>query len=216
MSEKVEAECRDTKLCPRCSSNLPVSEFGVSRARKDGRNIYCKRCNRERTNTSRQAARDRRSRQKEIRSTSVASRRMMSCEEQPHAVVSEILPDGSVTRSIMSLSPVERVRAAVGRGPKTQKQLLEETRLSKDEMGEVLADLLLWTHEVGTRVIDDVRIYFLRELRFRGIEGNTNAMCATEPAFDAGSDSTFSSLSFLMPGKEGSSQEQKNSAWVAV
>jgi hypothetical protein len=33
-----------TKVCSCCKKELPVSEFWVSRARKDGLQIYCKKC----------------------------------------------------------------------------------------------------------------------------------------------------------------------------
>src|SRR5689334_25345288 len=35
------------KHCPICSTELPISEFGICRARKDGRNLYCKSCIRD-------------------------------------------------------------------------------------------------------------------------------------------------------------------------
>jgi hypothetical protein len=34
----------ELKQCPRCEESLPLSEFGICRARKDGLNLYCKRC----------------------------------------------------------------------------------------------------------------------------------------------------------------------------
>ena len=34
----------ETKECPLCSQELPLSEYGICRARKDGRNLYCKSC----------------------------------------------------------------------------------------------------------------------------------------------------------------------------
>lgn len=36
-------EMADTKVCPRCSSNLPISEFYIRRTRP-GRTTYCKAC----------------------------------------------------------------------------------------------------------------------------------------------------------------------------
>jgi SMC interacting uncharacterized protein involved in chromosome segregation len=47
------------KRCRYCEHDLdPEKDFGVSKVRKDGRNIYCKKCNRFKTNASRQASRE--------------------------------------------------------------------------------------------------------------------------------------------------------------
>src|SRR5207253_7831545 len=48
----------ELKRCPRCEESLPLSEFGVCRARKDGLNLYCKRCIRQKISLSRQALRE--------------------------------------------------------------------------------------------------------------------------------------------------------------
>src|SRR5205085_11048363 len=48
----------ELKRCPRCEEALPLSEFGVCRARKDGLNLYCKRCIRQKISLSRQALRE--------------------------------------------------------------------------------------------------------------------------------------------------------------
>src|SRR5437773_5596863 len=56
------AVCR--KNCPICSQHLPLSEFGVCRARKDGRNLYCKSCIRKKVTESRRALKEYRSARK--------------------------------------------------------------------------------------------------------------------------------------------------------
>src|SRR5215467_8393619 len=43
------------KHCPICSKELPITEFGICRARKDGRNLYCKSCIRKKVTDSRRA-----------------------------------------------------------------------------------------------------------------------------------------------------------------
>ncbi len=50
--------------CPICSQQLPLSEFGVCRARKDGRNLYCKSCIRKKVTESRRALKEYRSARK--------------------------------------------------------------------------------------------------------------------------------------------------------
>ena len=52
------------KHCPICSQQLPLSEFGVCRARKDGRNLYCKSCIRKKVTESRRALKEYRSARK--------------------------------------------------------------------------------------------------------------------------------------------------------
>src|SRR5947208_1960404 len=48
----------ELKTCPRCEESLPLSEFGICRARKDGLNLYCKRCIRQKIALSRAALRE--------------------------------------------------------------------------------------------------------------------------------------------------------------
>ncbi|MCA1573198.1 MAG: hypothetical protein LC770_01390, partial [Acidobacteria bacterium] len=48
----------ETKDCPLCNQALSLSEFGICRARKDGRNLYCKSCIRKKVTDSRQALRE--------------------------------------------------------------------------------------------------------------------------------------------------------------
>ncbi|HEU4870047.1 MAG TPA: hypothetical protein VFT08_04290, partial [Pyrinomonadaceae bacterium] len=66
-------------------------------------------------------------------------------------------------KSLSKLSPVERVRDAIRRGSRTQREIAQETKLGKDEIGDALANLLLWTHEIRTQVVDNTRMYFLND-----------------------------------------------------
>src|SRR3954470_1389821 len=104
-----------SKNCPRCNNNLPIGEFGISRARRDGRNIYCKRCNRERTNTSRQAARERQGKQQGVRNTfdTAAHQRSGTGES---ASGNSVLCNVS-SKTAICLTPVEQVREAIRSGP---------------------------------------------------------------------------------------------------
>lgn len=45
------------KHCPRCERDLPDSEFGICRARKDGINLYCRICCRQKVNAGREKRR---------------------------------------------------------------------------------------------------------------------------------------------------------------
>jgi len=116
-------------------------------------------------------------------------------------------------RSSGYLTPAERIKEVISKGPKTQKEILEETKLPKDDVGEALADLLLWKHEVGTKVVGETRLYFMRTSQNQMIESSEET--ALQSRFDAEALSSFSSLPFLLPGKDGR-QAQKGNSWVAV
>ena len=194
------------KNCPICSLQLPLSEFGVCRARKDGRNLYCKSCIRKKVTDSRRAL-------KEYRS---ARKRYVSQPLSEHSGTSS--PDGdspstaNYTRLLSKLSPVERVREAIRKGARTQKEIAQETRMSKDEIGDALANLLLWTREIKTQVIDNNRHYFINE----------SADLPVREAFELPQrkgdlPSSFSALQGLMPGKSPEGEErEKVGGWVAA
>jgi hypothetical protein len=202
-----------SKNCPRCNNNLPIGEFGISRARKDGRNIYCKRCNRERTNTSRQAARERQVKQQGVRNSfDAAVRRRLGPGAIESATDPGVLVD-VLSKTTVCLTPVEQVREVIRSGPKTQREILEQTKLSKDEIGDALADLLLWTHEVGTQTVGDTRLYFLKS--GRGIDAEHDTPSVDSSSFES-EVSSFSSLPFFMPGKAHPRHQQKNNVWIAV
>jgi hypothetical protein len=114
------------------------------------------------------------------------------------------------------LSPTERIKEAIKAGPKTQKEILDYTKLSKDEIGEALADLLLWTHEIGTKTVGDTRLYFLKRGR-----GNTNGESGDAPfadgaAFETNEMSSFSAVCFLLPEKQSAGAQPKVSLWTAA
>src|SRR6476659_2249658 len=103
------------KHCPICAKELSVSEFGICRARKDGRNLYCKSCIRSKVTQSRRALKEYKSARKKYISQQVE--------------LSELLNDDHsssthyIAKSMSKLSPVERVRDAIRRGAKTQREI---------------------------------------------------------------------------------------------
>ena len=195
------------KNCPICSQQLPLSEFGVCRARKDGRNLYCKSCIRKKVTESRRAL-------KEYRS---ARKRYVS---QPHSEHSGTSPlDGEApssanyTRLLSKLSPVERVREAIRKGARTQKEIAHETRLGKDEIGDALANLLLWTREIKTQIVDNNRLYFINE----SSELPIREEALNIPRRKGDMPSSFSALQGLMPGRNPEGEEpEKIGGWVAA
>lgn len=204
MKQEIDLPPNVTKHCPICSLELPLSEFGICRARKDGRNLYCKSCIRQKVTQSRRA----------LKEYKTARKRYISQQVE----MSELLNGDSAggghytAKSLSKLSPVERVRDAIRRGSRTQREIAQETKLGKDEIGDALANLLLWTHEIRTQVVDNTRMYFL-------IEASEPASVEESlplPARKRDVPSSFSCLHGLMPGRNPEGEPQKIGGWVAA
>jgi hypothetical protein len=127
------------KKCPRCRKILPLSEFGFSNTRADGRNGYDKQCNREKTNESRQAARERR-----------------RLAEEPPAPSSQ--PVAHFPRT-----PVERLLAELRRGDRGYKELQRALRMTEFEFDDALAVAVLDQRAVKPYVNGETRFYRLNE-----------------------------------------------------
>src|ERR1043166_1401068 len=184
------------KHCPICSKELPISEFGICRARKDGRYLYCKSCIRQKVTQSRRALKEYKTARKKYISQQVDIAELLS---------SDASGNGHYHAKAMSkLSPVERVRDAIRRGSRTQREIAQETKLGKDEIGEALATLLLWTHEIRTQVVDNTRLYFLNETETTTLDDGPRL-----PARKRDVPSSFSSLPGLMPGRNPEGEPEK-------
>lgn len=195
------------KNCPICSQQLPLSEFGVCRARKDGRNLYCKSCIRKKVTDSRRALKEYRSARKRYVSQPLS-------EHDATLLSDSESPSTNYPRILSKMSPVERVREAIKKGARTQRDIAQETRLGKDEIGDALANLLLWTREIKTQVVDNMRVYFINEssesLLFRDETPNFPARKRDVP-------SSFSAMEGLMPGRKPEGEEaEKIGGWVAA
>ncbi|MDQ3665724.1 MAG: hypothetical protein M3410_03830 [Acidobacteriota bacterium] len=199
----------EMKDCPLCNQALSLSEFGICRARKDGRNLYCKTCIRKKVTDSRHALREYKSaRQRYVTLQSLESNEMSLADSESHAVAQD------VSRIVSKLSPIERVREAIKKNARTQKEIAQETKLGKDEIGDALANLLLWTHEIRTQVIDNTRMYFINEspkVGFLQPEGGPRI-----PSRKPDVPSSFSALQGLMPGKKPEGEPEKIGGWVAA
>src|SRR6185295_6119094 len=114
------------KHCPICTQELPISEFGICRARKDGRNLYCKSCIRNKVTESRRALKEYKTARKKYIAQQVDMSDLMTDDPLTHRYAA---------KSISKLSPVERVRESIRRGARTQKEIAQETKLGKDEIG---------------------------------------------------------------------------------
>lgn len=195
------------KHCPICSQQLPLSEFGVCRARKDGRNLYCKSCIRKKVTDSRRALKEYRSARKRYVSQAASEHSETSSR---HATSRA---SGSYARLLSKLTPVERVREAIRKGARTQKEIAQETRMGKDEIGEAIANLLLWTREIKTQIVDNNRLYFINESAELSIREDAFNI----PRRKGDVPSSFSAIQGLMPGKKTEGEEpEKIPGWVAA
>lgn len=192
------------KNCPICSQQLPLSEFGVCRARKDGRNLYCKSCIRKKVTESRRALKEYRSARKRYVNQPLTETSPLDVDSPSPA---------NYTRLLSKLSPVERVREAIRKGARTQKEIAHETRLGKDEIGDALANLLLWTREIKTQTVDNNRLYFINE----SAELPIREEALNIPRRKGDMPSSFSALQGLMPGRNPEEEEpEKLGGWVAA
>lgn len=204
--EKMEETALSTKNCPICSLELPLSEFGVCRARKDGRNLYCKSCIRKKVTESRRAL-------KEYRS---ARKRYVNQPPGESAGTSHGADAGSTgnyPRILSKLSPIERVREAIKRGARTQHEIRKAAKLGDDEVGDALANLLLWTREIRTELVDNDRLYFINEAVLEPLSYRSETHV---PHRKPDVPSSFSSLQGLMPGKSPEGESEKIGGWVAA
>lgn len=201
MTRLAEEIVVELKRCPRCEESLPLLEFGVCRARKDGLNLYCKRCIRQKIAQSRHALREYKNARIKHGSTVVPERSRLAID-----VKSGFSPR-RIARMLRKLSPADRVREAIRCGARTQKEIAQVTKLPKDEVCDALANLLLWTREIRTQVISHTRMYFVND-------------AAEEPASfgeaqagrKRGLNPSFSSVGVLMPGRKPSAKGKKRSA----
>jgi hypothetical protein len=190
----------ELKRCPRCEESLPLSEFGVCRARKDGLNLYCKRCIRQKIALSRQALREyKKARGKHGSSISSDTRVPLDSKTS--------LSSRRIARMLRKLSPADRVREAIRCGAHTQKDIAQVTKLPKDEVCDALANLLLWTREIRTQIVRHQRMYFVNE----EIEGLSGA-----PAKRRRLNPSFSSVGVLMPGRKPSAKGRKRNVKPAA
>ncbi len=192
------------KYCPICAQNLSLAEFGICRARKDGRNLYCKSCIRKKVTDSRKALKEYRSARKRCATPLPEGSWNSQLENSSPA---------NYSRLMSKLSPVERVREAIRKGSRTQKEIRKVASLGDDEVGEALANLLLWTREIRTQIIDNTRHYFINESAELALREDALEI----PRRKGDVPGSFSAIPGLMPGRNPEGEDpQKIGGWVAA
>ena len=194
----------ELKRCPRCEESLPLPEFGVCRARKDGLNLYCKRCIRQKIALSRQALREYKNARIKHGATAGSARPRLTIE------VKLGFSPRRIARMLRKLSPADRVREAIRCGARTQKEIAQTTKLPKDEVCDALANLLLWTREIRTDVINHTRMYFVNDAADE-LAIATEAANARRKRGRPDLNPSFSSVGVLMPGRKPSAKGKRRS-----
>ena len=197
MTRVAEVNVVELKRCPRCEQSLPVSEFGVCRARKDGLNLYCKGCIRQKIAQSRQALREYKHARIKHGPTDAPESSRIAIDS-----MSGFSPR-RIARMLRKLSPADRVREAIRCGARTQKEIAQVTKLPKDEVCDALANLLLWTREIRTQVVNHTRMYFVNETPEEVVRNREEARRKR------GLTPSFSSVGVLMPGRKQSARGKK-------
>jgi hypothetical protein len=133
-----------TKDCPICNESLKLSEFGVCRARKDGRNLYCKGCIRKKVAEQRASLR------------AYKSARLAYVQRSLLADAPPLAPP------VSRVALIDRVRLELEEYSCTFDELLDRCKATRqeDEMSDVLAVLVLETDEVAERHVAGERFYY--------------------------------------------------------
>jgi hypothetical protein len=140
----------ELKHCPRCEETLPLSEFGVCRSRKDGLNLYCKRCIRQKIADARTQLKD--------------YKRKDPNHGNRNLHVIALTPQGRLNlRRLRKLSHADRVLRSLGIvGTQSFKELRYSCSLTEEQLSEALAHVVGFGLPVGTRNGTDPRVYFLK------------------------------------------------------
>ena len=194
----------ELKRCPRCEESLPLSEFGICRARKDGLNLYCKRCIRQKIALSRQALREYKKARVKHGGTTPSQKGAVTLDGKT------AFSSKRIARMLRKLSPADRVREAIRCGAETQTEIVQVTKLPKDEVCDALANLLLWTREIRTQIINHQRKYFVNE----ALEELAKAQEAAKRKRSL--NPSFASVGVLMPGRKPSARGKKRTTKAAA
>ena len=104
------------------------------------------------------------------------------------------------------------MREAIRCGAHTQKEIARVTKLPKDEIGDALANLLLWSREIRTDVVDHTRMYHMNDVA-EALSGASaqKSLKKTEQRRQLKLSPSFSSVHDLMPGRKPFAKGKKRS-----
>lgn len=166
------------KHCPVCEKDLPVTSFGICRARKDGRNLYCKGCIRQKVQVGRRALKD---------YNAAKKNRALPLFDSAEPVV---VP-------LSRMPEVDRVKAVCSREPQTLLQIAKDSKLHVDTVEELLGRLQL-AREVVRTVSGDRAFFRLAPERPAAATLPLHAAERKPMQLSQG----FSRLKDLMPGRK--------------
>lgn len=152
-----------------------MSRFGICRSRKDGRNLYCKRCISQKVAESRQKLREYKAAKKANRTVTLP--------------LFDVVPP--VVVPVRCLAADDRVKAVMREGARTLQEIAKRAQMDIDLVDVTVATLVLQKAARLTNVANDVRYYCLRELPLAPI--------ARKPMQIA---QGFSRLQGIMPGRK--------------
>jgi hypothetical protein len=129
------------KRCGDCGKEKERADFGRDAHRADGLNIYCKLCTRAKTRAHR------------------ANLRGMG---RPANVRPQARKPNVIAR-VRRYRPIpQKVYDAIRAGASSQTEIGRMTGLGLDQVGEALADLLLWQKAIRTELKGERRLYFIK------------------------------------------------------
>ena len=112
---------------------------------------------------------------------------------------------GAIGAASWRVSSMRRDTTAIRCGARTQKEIAHVTKLPKDEVCDALANLLLWTREIRTQIVNHTRMYFVNEEK-------ADSGARKKRTFNP----SFSSVGVLMPGRKPSTKGKKRAAKTHV
>lgn len=133
--------------CPDCGQEDP-NEFGICRARKTGRNLYCKGCIRKRVYTGRDRVQEIRQAQKWAQRPAPQER----AERKP-----------SIASGPDPRSPVSRVQQAISEGYNTRDAIKKRARLTEDQVSNALAILMFDAKSVAVSRAGEYPVFILQQ-----------------------------------------------------
>jgi hypothetical protein len=130
------------RRCAKCGEQKDREEFGRVSERSDGLNIYCKTCVRAKVAKYR-----------------ANLRAMHRPVNQPKYAPRKA---NAIARIRRFGAAAQRVYEAIKGGAVTQREIARITKLSRDEVADAIAELLLWKKAIGTKLEGEARRYFIK------------------------------------------------------